>query len=253
MRGLCYFFLSILTQGKSIFCAYLFSSICRVLVDIRVAECVCMCMMAGRRVVAFVGFAFQNYNCNLHLIVQFDQSRWCLPQCLPAPWKSLGTMSLCPASMTPNLRVSWVSVGDKRRCPCPNAPTPSSPPRMGLYNSGSPPGTSCWAGGQTETCPWPSWTLSGVVLVCTAAGLRSLGGSMTIRSTHTLSWRKVMLMKIIQGGSWTYSILRYFVYSSSRGTTCYRCLDTYYWWDTRWAISCKWINKVIKWWFWSKF
>lgn len=40
MRGLCYFFLSILTQGKSIFSAFLFSCTCGVVVGVKVAVCV---------------------------------------------------------------------------------------------------------------------------------------------------------------------------------------------------------------------
>lgn len=160
-----------------------------------------LCACVWRRVDAVAGFTFQDYNCNLHRFTQFDQSHWFPPQCLAGPSKSLaslGTMSLCPVHMTSKLIASCLSVGDEGRCPRPNAPTPCSPHRMGLCFSGSLQGTSCWAGWQTEMCPWPSWTHSGVMLVCTAAGSRSPGGSMTIRSTHTWSWRKVTLLKMVQ-------------------------------------------------------
>ena len=47
MRGLCYFFLSILTKGESIFSAFVFACVCKVLVGVKATVCVqeggCIC------------------------------------------------------------------------------------------------------------------------------------------------------------------------------------------------------------------
>lgn len=133
---------------------------------------ICMCVLVQ---------SFQNGIMTSSLI------NYCPSQCTLAQsvsLASLDTMSPCPVCTTPKLMVSWVSAGDEARCPGSNAPTPSSPPRMGLYITGSLPNTSCW-GRQLEMCPSPSWMLSRVMLMCTVAGSRSQGCSMTISSTHT--------------------------------------------------------------------
>lgn len=87
MRGLCYFFLSILTQGKSIFCAFLFSSICSVLVGVRVVLCVWVPVCRGGWV-----YSWASHYCTiaicivssclikvidvLHSVFQHLQSHW---------------------------------------------------------------------------------------------------------------------------------------------------------------------------------
>lgn len=178
MRGLCFFFLSILTRGKSIFCTFLFSDICSVLVGGGVCVCASLCTYGWVGVA--VDFRFQNYKSNLQLIICHPPQSPCRTSVMSLA--SLGTMSPCPVGMTPGFMVCSVSVGDKEHFLWANAQTPSSPLSMGLWGCVSPPGTSCWAGWQMGMSPWPSWMLSGATLVCTAAGSRSPGGSMTIKS-----------------------------------------------------------------------
>lgn len=167
MCGLCYFFviLPIVTHGKSI-SAVLFPSICKEAVGVKAL------VFLRRRVAAFVDFCFFRNTTALWVILFLKEVHRLPPQCLRAPSESSvasGTMWLCPAAMTPKLKVSTVSAGDGGRCPCPNVPTPSCPPRTGPRSTGRPPGTSCGGGWRTETCPWPSSTLSGGMPARTAA------------------------------------------------------------------------------------
>lgn len=121
-------------------------------------------------------------------------------------------MWLCPVCMSPRVTAPRVSVGEERRCPRSNAPKPSSPLRMGLWFTGSQPGTSCWADWLMGMFPLPSWTPSGVMLGFMAAGWRSQGGSMTIKSICTWSLRKVMLVKIIQGKLCDLASISFFIF-----------------------------------------
>lgn len=117
-----------------------------------------------------------------------------LPQCPQPPSKSLaelGTMWLCLVTMTPGVAAARVSAGDEGRCPCPNAPTPSCPPRTAWWATDRAPGTSCKGSCWMETCLWPSCMLSGKMPALMAAGWRSQDGSMTTKSTYAWEWKKV--------------------------------------------------------------
>lgn len=192
MCGLCCLFviLPIVTHGKSISAAVLFSFACG-------CESVGVC--AG-------GFLYSWILCFLlceerrkkrHCTLAYPVFKGCpslSPQPPPPPSKSSvksGTMWLCPVATTPGPAVARASAGDEGRCPCPNAPTPSCLPRMVGWHTGTAPGTSCMGGCRMETCPWPSCTLSGKMLAPTAAGWRCQDGSMTTRSTYAFVWRKV--------------------------------------------------------------
>lgn len=191
MCGLCclLIILLIVTHGKSI-SAVLFSLVVGVKVLVSVLEDTCI---PG----CCVFFALRKKDKKHHCTLAYPVFKGCpllSPQRPPPPSKSsvkLGTMWLCHAAMTPRAASARASAGDEGRCPCPNAPTPSCPPRTAGWPSGRAPGTSCGGGCPMEMCPWPSCMLSGEMLALTAAGWRSQGGSMTTRSTYACVWRKV--------------------------------------------------------------
>lgn len=135
-------------------------------------------------------------------------------------------MWLCPVATAPGPSSARASAGDEGRCPGPNAPTPSCPPRMAGWPTGRAPGTSCKRSCRMETCPWPLCTLSGEMLARTAAGWRSQDGSTTTRSTYAWVWRKVKKNK--KNLSVNYSLLTYcdvsFSYSWKSINITYKCM-----------------------------
>lgn len=167
----------------------------------------CFSLVVGVKVLVFVledscipgccAFCFEKKDKQHHCTLTYPVFKGCpslSPQRPPPPSKSsvkLGTMWLCHVATTARPAAAWASAGDEGRCQCPNAPTPSCPPRTAGWPTGRAIGTNCMGSCRMETCPWPSCMLSGEMLALTAAGWRSRDGSMTTRSTYAFVWKKV--------------------------------------------------------------
>lgn len=241
MRGLCYFLLSILTQGESIFCAFLFSCICKVLVGVRVVVWVCACVEEGWCIRG------------LHISELQLRSASC-----PPVWpKSL--MSSAVSSST----VKVIGLfGHNVTLPC-----KYDTQAYGVLEF-------CWGRGKVPRSKCSNTVLSshdGAVLFRQSPRYQLMGSvtdgdvSLTILNAQWSDagvygcrveipgwfndhWVNTHL--VVEEGNahengpgWLWTLLCnlkvFYFFASSHGTTCYRELDTYYWWGTRWAITCE--------------